>query len=700
MINSKTLKKSLSLLLSVLMVASLCAVCFGTFASANTADDVVIEGKVGVEASKTIVYDWKNDDGTAASTKNFNHDYVSLSDTSATNTGLTTAMKATSGQTSMGMIIGGASQIPATVDPSATIKTDSWYHKTLVYDEASKGLGGAELPGAVLLEAGTRYKVSVKYIPLTIHEGETIGFAVGGMNSRKNYQNFKNKAAFTTAAYTQTTVDDVADRDTFDNEGNVIKAAAENYIATKGWETYELDFTLPANYAPSSLVYLALNASNSSSDMGKAGSCWLAQFLVESVTVTVVDDDYVWVDKYIEGVKTTVAMKPGDVLLPAGKNSLGEASIGWIDETGAVIKTVPSENATIYATYPSTVFDFESGKGVADYNCAGAPSGIVTDPDDANNMVVKIVSGTWDGAFNWIPAATGAHGYSIDTATTAYELKPNTTYKVSLKYKVEEGSANPTIAIYRANRSDYDANAPKVPIQEFRFIVDNNNGTQISGTDQYKLNERTGWQDLNYEFTTGATLGTNTHLCFVNNQHGVAGYNVNNIYYFDDVVIEELSAANEIYKTPVEDAKSSLRKAAAGKTAGLRFRGELDGDLVTGADEVGFVGIVSSLIKDADWYKLEGANMAAAKGKLASNAQYVKVENFEDATGYYDYVEATGNYQYQLCFTGINSDTLKDTEFTVVMYVKTGDTFTYKYVKAISYNTVKQVYEANGIMGY
>lgn len=157
----------------------------------------------------------------------------------------------------------------------------------------------------------------------------------------------------------------------------------------------------------------------------------------------------------------------------------------------------------------------------------------------------------------------------------------------------------------------------------------------------------------------------------------------------------------DIYTTPVVDAKSSLRKAATGVSAGLRFRGELEGSLVTGADEIGFVAIPYSKITTATadtWYKLDGAAMTENSASLASGAAYVKIANFTDTTGYY--AMNGSNYQYQLCITGLDTDSKKATEFVAVMYVKTGNTFTYKYVNSVSYNAVKVVYEANNITGY
>ena len=220
-------------------------------------------------------------------------------------------------------------------------------------------------------------------------------------------------------------------------------------------------------------------------------------------------------------------------------------------------------------------------------------------------------------------------------------------------------------------------------------------------TDQYALDKRTEWLDLNYEFTTPATLGTNTHLCLVNVQHGVEGYAVNNIYYFDNVVIEEVSAANEIYKTPVEDAKSSLRKKSETQSAGLRFRGQINADKAVEASEIGFVTIPVQLLNQAGdaWYKLEGVDMTADKGKLASGAAYVKINGHTIDTGYYASANNGKSLQYQLCITGMNENS-KAAQFMTVMYIKTDDKFEYKFVNIMSYNNVKQVYESNGITGY
>jgi hypothetical protein len=91
--------------------------------------------------------------------------------------------------------------------------------------------------------------------------------------------------------------------------------------------------------------------------------------------------------------------------------------------------------------------------------------------------------------------------------------------------------------------------------------------------------------------------------------------------------------------------------------------------------------------------------MTADKGKLASGAAYVKINDHNLESGYYDSVNDGASLQYQLCITGMNEKS-KAAQFMTVMYIKTGDKFEYKFVNTMSYNNVKQVYEANGIAGY
>ena len=65
MFHGKTLKKSLSLILAVILLASMCAVCFGTFASAYT-------------EKTTLKYDFDEGTGISGYTTGLGNGYVDV----------------------------------------------------------------------------------------------------------------------------------------------------------------------------------------------------------------------------------------------------------------------------------------------------------------------------------------------------------------------------------------------------------------------------------------------------------------------------------------------------------------------------------------------------------------------------------------------------------------------------------------------
>ncbi|MBO5746547.1 MAG: polysaccharide deacetylase family protein [Clostridia bacterium] len=173
--------------------------------------------------------------------------------------------------------------------------------------------------------------------------------------------------------------------------------------------------------------------------------------------------------------------------------------------------------------------------------------------------------------------------------------------------------------------------------------------------------------------------------------------------YFDNVQIIEIETVPEA--VPAEkDAKAAVSVRAEkvaednnGKyqSAGLRFRATIDNEVKETADEMGFIVAPSSAIKlDTDWYKFEnGIN------SIVQTAVCYEKNNK-------DIVYEQGTYQsaYQMVLTGLTSeDGSVDylmRRFTAVLYVKTGDTYSYYSLGESSYKQVAATYKVMNVEFY
>ena len=169
--------------------------------------------------------------------------------------------------------------------------------------------------------------------------------------------------------------------------------------------------------------------------------------------------------------------------------------------------------------------------------------------------------------------------------------------------------------------------------------------------------------------------------------------------YFDNVQIIEVQSVPDA--VPAENdasAAASIRtekKAADNNgvylSAGLRFRGIIDNSVKETADEIGFlVAPSSSVMADTDWYKLEsGLNPIVRQGVC-----YEK--NGKDIV----YEQGTNQTAYQMILTGLSTEDGKTAymrRFTAVMYVKSGETYTYYALGETSYNQVAAGYKVMNI---
>lgn len=561
---------------------------------------------------------------------------------------------------------------------SVAIGNSGWKHKVFIYDPDSD-LGDAN--GYLQIKKNTIYEVTVTY------KNNAANSAIGiGVSSN--------------ASVGMSTC-------------NALAASAVSTAADTEWQTLTctIDGNGQANTSPDGGTqtmtdlagrYIALIAGTNSTNVD-----------IKEVVITAYTraDSEVFAYKYVNGDKTVEGMTPGEPLLPAS-NVNGEASLGWYDPaTGAKVSTAPSTDFTVYAKYPSVVYDFEAGS--TDRFLPSTATSVGT-----NSITVVSDPATGAAQGNVLRLETNAqkttsHLSLLDApsvGTDGYKLEAGKRYRVSLKVYIADAEDNHVrettnrIVLYTKSNLTISNDGHTNSI--------NNNGLGAIGTDGAYAYDT--WNTMSYEWTQGedkhsCTDDACTGSCYLSigfaSSQSMAdttkGYKV--IVYYDDITITEISDETEPYRNPVEDAKSSLRKAVAetNVTAGLRFRAELKGAEVDAASEIGFVAIPAKLVTDANaaWYKLDGADTSAAQGKLTSGAAYVKIANFKDASSYYAYDQTTGNYQYQLCITGM-SDSSKQAEFIAVVYIKTGDSFVYRYVNSTSYNTIKAVYESFGITGY
>ncbi len=170
--------------------------------------------------------------------------------------------------------------------------------------------------------------------------------------------------------------------------------------------------------------------------------------------------------------------------------------------------------------------------------------------------------------------------------------------------------------------------------------------------------------------------------------------------YFDNVQIIEVQSVPDA--VPAEnDASAAVsvrtEKSAAdnnGKyqSAGLRFRATVNNEVKETADEMGFIVAPSSAIKlDTDWYKFEnGLNSIA-----------ITAVCYEKDGKDIVYEQGTAQSAYQMVLTGLTSeDGSVDylmRRFTAVMYVKSGDTYTYYALGEASYKQVAATYKVMNV---
>lgn len=164
--------------------------------------------------------------------------------------------------------------------------------------------------------------------------------------------------------------------------------------------------------------------------------------------------------------------------------------------------------------------------------------------------------------------------------------------------------------------------------------------------------------------------------------------------YFDNlrlVEIEDVPSAvpDQNKGTPKFSIRTEKAAESEGETyrsAGLRFRATVDSETKASADEIGFiVAPSSSTAFYPDWYTLENG-----KSKIARSAVCYKRGDTDVI-----YSEDDDVTTYQLILTGISSENGKnsyDRRFSAVMYVKSGNTYTYYALGETSWYEVAAKY--------
>lgn len=182
-------------------------------------------------------------------------------------------------------------------------------------------------------------------------------------------------------------------------------------------------------------------------------------------------------------------------------------------------------------SYPEkyTIYNFNNKTGISTMPSASTGyADYVTDPYDSSNICVLSTSVAYSGA-------TIELADSGNSTANPYTLLPDTSYTVSFKYRVKEGShSGKSINLYVGDQFSYDSTKPKYCL----------NSVDLSGLTDYE-----NWQTYSYSFTTPANLyhkefqgsGSGTYVCdklYISASIGVGGdTSTGGSMYIDDVVI-------------------------------------------------------------------------------------------------------------------------------------------------------------------
>lgn len=410
-----------------------------------------------------------------------------------------------------------------------------------------------------------------------------------------------------------------------------------------------------------------------------------ATVLITKVTVYMIDknSDKVFLSK--DNGEYELATE--GVTLVTAPNSANSASIGWFDDSGVKQTTVPAGDfVSLTSKYASEVYNFDTQSGDL-YLPRNAAQGnwiyeFETDATEHGD-VLKLTTNQTGGTtiLFAVPSASGLGN------TSPYRMTQGVKYRVTFDVKrvaanVVEGGDD-AIQIYRASEAGVGAGGNKTGVK----------------TLNYTTKDLDVWQTISYEFTpTDLSNGQNILLIGIGTGAKAdteLAYNAQ--VYFDNVKIELVDY--EIYSKPAAGVKSSIRKVSGEgenyQSAGVRFRATLDNTTIAGASEIGFVVIPETYAQsDPDWYVMSNGS------PVNKNAKRAFVKNTATKTEVV-YNDNGATKDYQLILTGLTQEgvdgNLCGTKFVAVLFIKTGDTYSYQFVRSVSYNEVKQMYADAGL---
>lgn len=417
--------------------------------------------------------------------------------------------------------------------------------------------------------------------------------------------------------------------------------------------------------------------------------------VVDSITedisvIAVPRGNYVAIKTVDENVSFEVLKCGTAPYLP--QNRMGEGAMYWEDVNGAKVTDWSAEGAYIInAKYPNKAvsWDFSNGEEDVYYTIEAAKN--------ASTTKSTYSFGSDETYKNFLNIKdSGTASYRVELALSAapgagkaepFRMSPGK-YAIELSIKLSKEEEKGALRYYLADKNAIGQTGHKVGNYVIKNNIEYNNGE---------------WTRYYIEFTVPAiqncTTCTDTPmdmllLCYSFNAGKIASD-----ISLADIKIKKIEDDALIYTNAVGNAYSSIRtESGEGEnyvSAGLRFRAHLEGDVLAkaeAADEAGFIVAPEKNTAEANWFDVSNA----ASGKIKKVA--VKKSGMSEVV----YDSGDGFKDYQLILTGLTKDgetkTLKDTNFTSVFYIKTGDTYEYFFVRSGSYKTVEAVYAANGLI--
>lgn len=365
----------------------------------------------------------------------------------------------------------------------------------------------------------------------------------------------------------------------------------------------------------------------------------------------------------------------------------GDPGFAWAMNPGSLGKTLAAyDNIKVEEVYDSVCYE-DTGVITMDKDTAVKMSGINSYEyvDDAEKgKVIKIDSGYGRLYFSETDQFKSDPGHKYYVTFDAKAIKAGNTLSVGICSKSEPTGTRLFFTGYNNNLS------------AVKFYRDGEYQTGISN-----MMPDTNWHSFGVVVDTSsaafkkAAVGQAQDLIGKpNNLYFFFGAN-ESVVYIDNVRIVRIDTQSYAFEDEVvdESAKYSIRKDSNDGgfvSAGLRFRGTVSADVKANADEIGFVIAPSDIsCNDANWYKLDSLNAKAKK-----SVAYVK--DGKDIV----YEETAEGSSYQLILSKLSNEqgeNLFNLRFATVMYVKTGDTYTYMNLGEVSYNEIVAEYAVRGI---